>query len=421
MGVSVSSVSSDSWGVDYVLYGADGGRLEPTYHYRDARCPEGVKRAYARVSWPELFAETGLQFLQFNTVFQLASESAERLAQARMLLGIGDAFNYWLSGVARSEESLASTTQLYNPKTRDWARGLMDRLGLPGGILVPIVKSGTRLGPLREELATESGLGAIEVVASCSHDTGSAVVAVPGEGRDWAYLSSGTWSLMGVELAEPIVSDACREMNFTNEIGYGSSVRLLKNIIGLWLVQECRREWARGGAEYDYGRLTEMAGMAPAFVSLIDPTDARFISPGEMPAKIAAYCVEHGEPVPVGPGAYVRCILESLALLYRRTLRQIEGLIGRKLGRMHIVGGGSQNMLLNQFAANALRIPVVTGPVEATAVGNILVQALAMGDLPSLAAARQVVKASFNTRVVVPEDAGLWEEANRRFERLTGG
>jgi rhamnulokinase len=416
--IPIASISTDSWGVDYLLYDEAGKIIEPTYHYRDARCPVGVEQAYAKVSWPEIFAETGLQFMQFNTIFQLAAESRERLAQARLVLGIGDGFNHWLSGVAQFEESLASTTQLYDPRTKDWSKNLINRLGLPIGIFPPIVRSGTRLGPLRADLAQETGLAGVEVVASCSHDTGAAVAAVPGSGTSWAYLSSGTWSLMGVELPAPIISDACRELNFTNEIGYGSSVRLLKNIIGLWLVQECRREWAKAGTEYDYATLTRLASEAPAFVTLINPADNRFLSPGNMPEKIAAYCREHGQPVPATPGAYVRCILESLALLYRRTLGLIEQLSGRQIDRLHIVGGGSKNVLLNQFSANALQIPVATGPVEATAAGNILVQAIAMGDLPSLDAARQVVRESFDMAAVQPAEAPAWEAAYRRFASL---
>jgi len=416
--IPIVSVSTDSWGVDYLLYDAAGAILNPTFHYRDGRCPAGVQKAYAAVSWPEIFAETGLQFLQFNTLFQLCAEAPERLAQARLMLGIGDGFNYWLSGVARFEESLASTTQLYDPRTNDWSQTLIRRLGLPARIFPPIVRSGTRLGPLRPELALETGLSGVEVVASCSHDTGAAVAAVPGSGSHWAYLSSGTWSLMGVELPRPIINDTCRELNFTNEIGYGSSVRLLKNIVGLWLVQECRREWAKAGTEYDYPTLTRLAAEAPAFVTLINPADNRFLSPGDMPGKIAAFCREHGQPVPTGPGAYVRCILESLALLYRRTLGLIEQLIGRRIERLHIVGGGSKNSILNQFSANALQIPVVTGPVEATAAGNILVQAIAMGDLPSLDAARHVVRSSFETTTVEPAEAATWAGAYERFARL---
>ncbi len=420
-GAAIASISADSWGVDYLLYDASGAIIEPTFHYRDARCPVGVKNVYAKVSWPEIFAETGLQFLQFNTIFQLAAESPERLDRARMVLGIGDGFNQWLSGVARFEESLASTTQLYDPRTKDWSHKLIARLGLPAGIFPPIVRSGSRLGPLRADLARRTGLTGIEVVASCSHDTGAAVAAVPGAGSDWAYLSSGTWSLMGVELETPVISDACRELNFTNEIGYGSSVRLLKNIIGLWLVQECRREWANAGADHDYAALTRLAAEAPAFVTLINPADDRFLSPGDMPAKIAAFCREHRQTVPETPGAFVRCILESLALLYRRTLGLVDQLTGRRTQRLHIVGGGSKNALLNQFTANALQIPVVTGPVEATAAGNILVQALAMGDLASIEAARQVVRDSFETATVQPCDASLWDDAYRRFVGLVGG
>jgi len=416
--VPIASISTDSWGVDYLLYDQNGVLIEPTFHYRDARCPVGVQRAYARVPWAEIFAETGLQFLQFNTIFQLAAESPERLARARMILGIGDGFNHWLCGVARFEESLASTTQLYNPRTRTWSPKLLGALSLPAGIFPPIVPSGRRLGLLRADLARGTKLNDLEVVASCSHDTGAAVAAVPAEGESWAYLSSGTWSLMGVELPQPVINEACLHYNFTNEIGFGGSVRFLKNIIGLWLVQECRREWAREGNEYDYTALADLAAKAPPFVSLINPADSRFISPGGMPEKMAAFCREHGQPVPATPGAYVRCALESLALLYRRTLRQIEELTGRKMGRLHIVGGGSRNALLNQFAANALQIPVHTGPVEATAVGNVLVQAIGLGHLPSLAAGRQVVRASFDMGTVLPADTAAWEAANQRFEAL---
>lgn len=418
--VPIASISTDSWGVDYLLYDEAGAEIEPTFHYRDARTADGVKAATAKIGWPEIFAETGLQFLPFNTIFQLAAESPDRLASADLILGVGDAFNHWLSGVARYEESLASTTQLYDPRTRTWSAKLLRALGLRAEMFPPIVPSGTRLGPLRPALAEETGLRGVEVVASCSHDTGAAVAAVPGAGKDWAYLSSGTWSLMGVELERPVINDAVREANFTNEIGFGGSVRFLKNIIGLWMVQESRREWARQGQEYDYAMLTRLAAEAPAFVSLVDPADPRFVSPGDMPGKIAAFCREHGQPVPVTPGAYVRCILESLALLYRRTLRQIEALTGRRLARLHIVGGGSKNELLNRFAADALQLPVVTGPVEATAAGNILVQAIALGHLPSLAAARDVVRRSFDTTTVEPTQAVAWTDAFARFEQLTG-
>ncbi len=544
-----ASISCDSWGVDYLLYRADGSLLSPTFHYRDVRTARGVENTYAKGDWPAIFAETGIQFMPLNTIFQLAAESPARLEQAQLILSVGCAFNHWLCGVARFEESMASTTQLYDPITRSWSDHLIEVLGLPRRMFPRIVPSGTRLGFLKEDLARETSLPTIEVIASCSHDTGAAVAAIPATGADWseperseadsredpviqlylrqldqvptlapeeeselaarsrsdenararlieaylaqvakvardyegaglslldliqegnlgllkaverfdpakggrfstyaswwirqairrawvresriasfplgeprwAYLSSGTWSLMGVESATPVLTDACRELNFTNEIGYGGSVRLLKNISGLWLVQECRREWAKADQEFDYATLTKLAAEAPPFVSLINPADARFISPDDMPGRIAALCRETGQPVPATPGAFIRCALEGLALLYRRTLGQIEQLIGKKIERLHIVGGGSRNDLLNQFTANALQIPVLAGPVEATAAGNVLVQAIALGHLPSLAAARQVVRDSWPLTKFEPQDAPVWDEAYRRFEKV---
>jgi rhamnulokinase len=295
---------------------------------------------------------------------------------------------------------------------------LLGALGLREEMFAPIVPSGTRLGRLRRELAAEVGLPEIEVLASCSHDTGAAVAAIPTSGGNWAYLSSGTWSLMGVELPQPVITDQGRDANFTNEIGFGGTVRLLKNIVGLWIVQECKREWARQGSDYDYITLRELATKSKPFVSLINPADPRFVRPDDMPAKITAFCQETGQPVPDSPGAFVRCALESLALFYRITLRQLEAIIGRKIERLNIVGGGSQNLLLNQFAANSLQIPVIAGPAECTALGNILVQAIALGHLPSLAAAREVVRNSFEVTTVQPQAGGPWDEAFARFEKL---
>jgi len=416
----IQSISTDSWGVDYLLFDAQGQVLSPTFHYRDERTARGVARAKGRVDWKTIFAETGIQFMPLNTIYQLAAETPGRLQQAHRLLLIGDGFNFLLSGVARAEESMASTSQLYNPRTKSWSRLLLQALDLPARLFPPIVPSGTRLGPLRPELARETGLQGLEVIAACSHDTGAAVAGVPGSGEGWAYLRSGTWSLMGVELPAPIITDPCRELNFTNEIGYGGSVRLLKNIVGLWIVQECRGQWAKQGSDYDYATLTQMAAAAAPFVSLINPADPRFLSPGDMPARIAAYCRETGQPSPPSPGAAIRCALESLALLYRRTGLQIEQLTGRKIERLHIVGGGARNALLNQFTANALQIPVLAGPVEATAAGNIVVQAIASGRLASLAEAREVVRASSEITQVDPGDAPEWEAANRRWEKLIG-
>jgi len=413
-----ASISTDSWGVDYVLCDEAGELIPPAFHYRDARTARGVEKVNAIVSSRTIFEETGIQFMPLNTLFQLASESAGRLARAARMLTIGDAFNYWLCGTACVDESNASTTQLYNPRTKEWSKKLIQALVFPEKLFPPIVPPGTQLGPLKEALATETGLPRVEVIATCSHDTGAAVVGVPAEGGTWAYLSSGTWSLLGVELSSPIINDACRELNFTNEIGFGSSVRLLKNIIGLWLVQECRREWERDGGEFGYARLVELAAMAPPFVSLINPADPRFVAPWEMPAKVATFCRETGQPVPGTPGAIIRCVLESLALLYRRTLRHVESLTGEKVSRLHVVGGGSRNELLNQFTANALQIPVLAGPAEATAAGNVLVQALALGHLPSLAAARQVLRASFPVKSFLPGEGPEWERTAAQFEEF---
>ncbi len=415
--VPVASISTDSWGVDYLLFEQDGALIEPTFHYRDPRTEQGVKNAFAKVDWNTIFAETGIQFMVLNTIFQLAAESPARLERARRLLSIGDGFNYLLGGRGVAEQSMASTFQLYNPRTKGWSTPLIKALGVRQELFPPLVPSGTRLGPLSPEIARESGLERVEIVASCSHDTGAAVAAVPASGENWAYLSSGTWSLMGVEWPEPIINEACRELNFTNEIGYGGSVRLLKNIIGLWLVQECRRAWAKAGREYDYAELARLAAEAPPFVSLINPADQRFLRPETMPEAIAGFCRETGQPVPETSGAMVRCILESLALLYRRTLLQIEQLTGRRIGRLHIVGGGSQNALLNQFTANALQIPVLAGPVEATAAGNVLIQAIALGHLPSLGAAREVVRRSMEVRTIEPQAGGGWLDAYERVAR----
>ncbi|HXG48385.1 MAG TPA: FGGY-family carbohydrate kinase, partial [Methylomirabilota bacterium] len=314
----------------------------------------------------------------------------------------------------------ASTTQLYDPRRRDWSARLIDALGFPSHLFPKVVPSGTVLGTLEESLRFETGLKEVEVIASCSHDTAAAVAAVPAEDEDWAYLSSGTWSLLGVERSSPLLTDACRDLNVTNEIGFGGSVRLLKNIVGLWIIQECRRAWAAGGQRWDYAQLTALAEAARPFVALINPADPRFLSPGGMPEKIQAFCRETDQPAPETPGAIVRCVLESMALLYHRTLRQIEQVTGRTIRRLHIVGGGSQNGLLNQFTADALEIPVVAGPVEATALGNILVQAIACRLIGGLDEARRLVRDSCEVAVLMPraKERMSWARSVARFERL---
>ncbi len=414
----IASISTDSWGLDYVLLDAKGELIPPTFHYRDPRTARGVERVFSLTKWENVFAETGIQFMPINSLYQLAAESPERLRSARLLLSVADAFNYFLSGNATVEESMASTFQLYNPRTRAWSDYLINLLNLPRSIFPQVVSSGTNLGPIKHDLAAELSLKSLQVIATCSHDTGAAVAAVPARGQNWAYLSSGTWSLLGVELNRPVLTDLCRTHNFTNELGYGGTTRLLKNIVGLWVIQECRRQWAAEGNDIDYGTLTKLAADAPPFSALLDLTDPRFVAPGEMPTKIAAFCRETKQPEPVTPGAITRCVLESLALMYDRTLRHAEAVSGLKTEVLHIVGGGSQNRLLNQFAANATNRTVIAGPVEATALGNIIVQAITLGHIPSLATARELIATSFAVETYQPVDTAAWQSAARKLERF---
>ncbi len=414
----IASISADSWGVDYVVFDERGLPMLPVWCYRDSRTALGVEIVKEKMEWPVIYSETGIQFMALNTIYQIATEPAERLARAKQILLIGDAFNFFCSGVARNEVSNASTTQLYNPNTKTWSKKLFATLGLRDNLFAPICPSGTRLGPMKKNLAAEVGLPQIEVVASCSHDTGAAVAAVPATGDDWAYLSSGTWSLMGVEKPQPVINEQSRNLGFTNEIGYGDTTRLLKNIVGLWLIQESRRHWNKAGKKLEFTELEQLAIAAAPFVSLINPDDPRFLSPDDMPKKIADFCRETGQPVPATIGACVRCIYESLALFYRVTLRRTERLVGKKIARLHIVGGGSKDATLNQFTANALKIPVFAGPTECAALGNILVQAITLGHLESHEAAREVVRNSFELKTFMPQDSGTWDSAAARFERL---
>lgn len=398
-GERLDGIGVDTWGVDYGLLGADGRVLGNPVCYRDARTDAMMDRAFAVVPKRELYESTGLQFMQFNTLFQLLAQVRSKdsvLDAARTLLFMPDLFNYLLTGVARAESSIASTSQMVDPRTRQWDTPTLRKLGIPTHLLPPIVPSGTVLGTLLPEVAAACGFAPeTKVVATAGHDTASAVAAVPASGESWAYLSSGTWSLMGVELAAPRIDDKAFAYNYTNEGGHGGSTRFLKNIMGLWLVQECRREFERQGRAFDYATLTELAEKSPSFASVIDVNERRFLSPGEMPQKIAAYCRETNQPEPPDDAAFVRCCLDSLALEYRRTIDGLEDILGRSIDVLHIVGGGTQNKLLNQLAADATRKPVLAGPIEATAIGNVLVQAIAVGAIDSLATGRQIVAASF--------------------------
>jgi rhamnulokinase len=413
--LALSGIGVDTWGVDFALLGRDGALVENPRHYRDARNNGQMNRTFQTVPKRDIFFETGLQFMQFNTLFQwhaMKLAGAPALDTAATLLFIPDLFNYWFTGVCRAELTIASTSQFYNPVKKAFAAGLLERLGLNPRILPPIVNPGTPLGPLRDE---EHG-GEIPVYAVAGHDTAAAVAAVPAtSGNDWCYISSGTWSLMGVETSEPVINDQCLELNFTNEIGVEGRVRLLKNIAGLWLWQECRRAWEHQGASYSYADMTRMASEARPFSAILDP-DA-FLEPGHMPERIAGYCKATGQQAPETHAEFCRAILEGLALRYREVLESLEGLLGRPINRIHIVGGGSRNMLLNQFVADATGRPVIAGPSEATVAGNILVQALGAGLIGSLDELRSVVAASFPVIQVEPGKSNLWHQAYERFRK----
>jgi rhamnulokinase len=420
--IAIQSMSVDSWGVDYVLFNKRQPMLSLPYQYRDPRTDAPYEAIRKSVGEAKIFAETGIQFMSINTLYQLLSDVEQNpdvLSIADQFLNIADYLNYLFSGAACSEESLASTTQIYNPNTRQWSKELIAACNLPERLFPKIVPSGTKIGQLLPAVAEETALPEIPVVATCSHDTGAAVAAVPAEGEGWAYLSSGTWSLIGVELACPLINAKVREFNFTNEAGYSGTTRFLKCIIGLWLLQESRREWIRQGMTLSFDDLDRMAEESEPFRSLIIPNAARFLKPDNMPQKIAAYCRESGQPVPETPGEVTRCIFESLAMLYRQTLDQIESLTGQPISRLHIVGGGTKSALLNQYAASGTQRTVIAGPVEATACGNILIQALAMGQSESLTAWRRTVAKSFAVLEYQPQQKADWSRAFARFEELT--
>ncbi len=417
----IDGLGIDTWGVDFALLGRGGTLLGNPRHYRDPHTETIMDEAFRRVPRQEVFRRTGLQFMRFNTLFQLLALQRDRsplLDVAETLLMMPDLFNYFLTGMKVNEASDASTTQLYDPAARTWAYDLVGAFGLPGKILGTLVPPGTVLGPLRTAVATETGVNPAPVIAPATHDTGSAIAAVPAQGVSWAYISSGTWSLMGAELDAPLINDQVQRYNFTNEGGVGGTTRFLKNIVGLWLVQECRRTWERAGQSYTYEELMRLAEAAPPLGSVVDPDDASFILPPSMPAALADYCRKTGQPAPDGPGAVVRCALESLVLRYRWVLERLEELLGRRLDVIHVVGGGSQNTLLCQLTADACNRTVLAGPVEATAIGNVLVQAMGLRLLGSLADARAVVRRSFEVRTYTPHAPERWQGLYERFVKF---
>ena len=423
-GDAIVSIGVDTWGVDFVLLSKSDELLGLPYTHRDARTRGLLAETCGRIPRTEIFAQTGAQFLEINTLFQLIAarrDHPEILAAADCFLMIPDFLNWCLTGVRGVEFTNATTTQFCHPVTRGWAAELLGKLDLPTHFLPPILEPGTKLGGLRESVAQRTGIRGAPVFAPATHNTGSAVAGVPTRrtGRaDWAYLSSGTWSLLGVEVPEAILTPGVLARNLTNEGGIDGTYRLLKNIMGLWLVQQCKRSFDAAGRTYDYPELVRIAEAAPAFRSLIHPDDARFLSPGDMPAAIRAFCRETSQPIPDTDGALVRCCFESLALMYATVIGWLEELTGERIEVIHIVGGGSRNALLNQFTADATGRVVFAGPVEATVFGNVLVQARARGEVGSLDEMRAVVRASGGVTQFDPQDEAAWAEPRSRFATL---
>lgn len=423
-GGAIASVGVDTWGVDFVLMNRNDELLGQPWNYRDARTDGMMPMAFQRVSREEIFSATGLQFMQINSLYQLLAmcrRDPDLVAQATHFLMMADFFHWCLCGSRVVEFTNATTTQILDAQTRTWAWELLRQFEIPTSMFPDIVRPGTPLGTLRHDVGEATGLGRLNVIAPATHDTGAAVAAVPTGSTghaDWAYLSSGTWSLLGVETQNAVLTDEALRQNVTNEGGIDGTYRLLKNIMGLWLVQQCRRDFERHGRTIDYPELIRLASAAPAFRSLIDPDRSEFLSPADMTAAIVAECRRTGEPVPETEGQFVRCALESLALKYRRVLSGIERLTETPVKVIHVVGGGSRNELLNQFTANACGLPVLAGPVEATALGNVLVQARAAGAVSSLSEIRDVVRQSESIAEYTPEDSAAWDDARGRFDAL---
>lgn len=417
----IASIGIDTWGVDFGLLDDKGNMLGNPYHYRDTRNNGMIEEACRVLSKREIYEQTGIQFLKFNTLYQLLSMKLNHsplVEKASTLLFIPDLLNYFLTGVKASEYTISSTSQMLNPTTGDWARPLLQRLGLPENILTDIIDTGSIVGKLKRDVSEELNIGGIPVIAVAEHDTGSAVVSVPAEGGKYAYLSSGTWSLLGVESEVPVINATTFNLNYTNEGGMNRSTRLLKNIMGLWIYQECKRYWDKKEEVLSFDQLEEMAAVSKPFVAFIDPDDDTFASPGNMPQKILEFCKRTNQTVPEDKGSIVRCIMESLALKYRMVMEGLEEIVGYTLPVLHVVGGGCKNTMLCQYTANAIHRPVSAGPIEATAVGNLAAQLIALKEVANVQQVRQLVKRSFPAYEYYPEDGAAWGDAYERFKKI---
>ncbi len=416
--VELAGIGVDAWGVDFALLGERGELLQNPYHYRDVRLRGVMEQVFQKVSKEEIYQTTGIQFMPINTLYQLFAarrDTPELLRAAQHLVTIPDLFHYWMTGNAVCEFTNATTTQMVNPVSRTWATALMDRLELPSRLPAPLVEAGSLVGRLDAGVLGSSSLSGTPVIAPASHDTGSAVAAIAA--RDGiAFLSSGTWSLLGTEIDAPIIHSEALRLNFTNEGGVAGTTRLLKNVMGLWMLQCCRQWWAAEGQVYEYRELMELAEREPAFGHLVDPDDESFLRPSDMPAAIDRFCAKSQQPAPRNPGAYVRAVLESLAFKYRLVMEHLEKLIGRRIEQIRIIGGGSKNRLLNQFTADATGRRVLAGPAESTSLGNIAVQILATGGASSIAEVRAMVDRSFPTQIFDPTESDLWDRQAERFQ-----
>ena len=423
MGVQVDAIGIDTWGVDYGLLDKNGHLLGLPVNYRDDRTLGMREKVREIVPDVELFARTGMAYNQFNTLYQLYAMKLEgdpTLAQAADLLFIPDLLAYFLTGQKGTEYTAASTSEMLNPYTKDWDRELLEKLGIPTGMLGEVKLPGTVRGTLLPEIAKECGVSEIPVIAVGGHDTASAVAAVPAREKDFAYISSGTWSLLGAELPQPVCDEGVMRANYTNEGGVDGSIRVLRNIMGLWIIQECKREWDRRSDAVDFAELVEMAMGAPAFKAVIDVDDPCFLAPGDMPNRIQRYCERTGQPVPQGRGEISRVVYEGLALRYRWAVERLEvDVLKKPVKVLHIVGGGSKNALLNKFTAEAIQRPVIAGPGEGTVIGNLLMQAVALGTVSGMSELRGIVEASFPTKTFQPEtDGAVWDAAYARYLKL---
>lgn len=420
----IHSIAVDTWGVDFGLLDGKGNLLGNPYHYRDKRTGGMMEKLQELISKEELYNTTGIEFMWFNTILQLYSmkrENSTLLNEAKTLLLTPDLLNYFLSGVKTSEYSIASTTQLLDAYAKCWSDKIIDKLDIPRGIFTDIIPSGTIIGELTDELSKELGIQNLKVIAVAGHDTQSAIAAVPTEDEDFAYISCGTWSLMGFESNQPIINEKSMNLSVTNEGGVGGKITVLKNIMGLWLIQECKRHWDNEGQGCTFAELDEKVIHAKPFISFVDPDDISFIAPGNMPERIREYCRKTGQPVPETKGEVVRCITQSLALKYRMTLEKLEDLLGRKLPVIHMVGGGIKDKLLCRFTAEATGRSVIAGPIEASSIGNILVQAMALGNVKDLKEIRSIVKTSFPIVTYTPTEKELWDKAYDVYKELIKG